>query len=159
MKEYKFVLDSSGVIRSNLDFSCGGYAIPNSVMAELTNRARDAVEQAIASGKVKPIEPSDSSLSKVKAAARETGDLNVLSEADLDALALALEHKIPVISDDYAIQNTAAKLGVEFKATFHEGIRKSMKWIFKCTGCRREYDGKTTVCSVCGSPVKRTGQV
>lgn len=158
MMTLKFVLDTSGIIRSSLDFTAGSYVTSSSVLSELSDyKAREAVEYGIRIGRISLKEPEEAARKVVREAAAASGDLKVLSGADLDVLALAWEHKIPVISDDYAVQNTAAHLGIEFKATFHEGIKRKVSWRFLCSGCGREYDAKTVVCSVCGSKVKRTG--
>jgi len=131
--------------------------MPGSVLEELSSNSRDAVDYGIRIGRVSIKEPGEASRKAAIEAATSTGDIKALSRADLDVLALALEYGIPLISDDYAVQNTAAKLGVEFKTTFHDGIKKKVTWVFTCSGCKREYDSKTSSCSVCGSKVVRKG--
>jgi|TARA_Y100000034_G_scaffold89158_1_gene107197 UPF0271 protein len=76
------------------------------------------------------------------------------SEADKELLALALEFRAPVVTDDYGIQNIATKLGVEFIPVLEEGITKVIEWEYYCSGCRRKA-GKSGVCKVCGGRIKR----
>ncbi len=54
-------------------------------------------------------------LQKARQAASETGDLSVLSPADLDVLAKALEYGATVATDDYAVQNVALHLGLKIE--------------------------------------------
>ncbi|MCX6695884.1 MAG: hypothetical protein NTU61_06270, partial [Candidatus Altiarchaeota archaeon] len=142
-----FVLDSSGIIRSNLDFNDSGYLTSSSVLSELSDpRTRDSVDYGIRIGKISIKEPGREYRRMVEDAAGRSGDLKALSEADLDVLALALEHKLPVISDDYAVQNVASHIGVGFKSTFHEGIKEKVEWKFACQGCGRSYDSSVKSC-------------
>jgi UPF0271 protein len=153
--EPSFVLDASGVIRSTLDFSSGGYAIPSSVRRELqAEPARTAVEEGIRNRDIKIVEPSREGLQKASKAAEETGDINTLSPADLDVLAVALENNLTVISDDYAVQNTAAKLGLKVQATTHKGIEKQLMWKWACSGCGREMKAQGE-CPICGHKAKK----
>ena len=85
-----------------------------------------------------------------------------ISEADKELLALAIEFKAPVVTDDYGIQNIAKKLGVEFIPVEQEGIKKVIEWEYYCSGCRknmgRRGDGarKTSgTCRDCGGRIKR----
>ena len=153
------VLDSSGVMRSSVNFMNGYFLTSASVLSELASeRVRDAVEFGIRIGRISIKEPGAAFRARVEEAAANTGDGEALSGADLDVLALALEHGIPIVSDDYAVQNTAAELGVEYKTTLHDGIRKRVVWVFRCSGCSREYDAKVKTCSVCGSQVRKSSK-
>ena len=77
-----------------------------------------------------------------------------ISEADKELLALAIEFRAPVVTDDYGIQNIAKKLGVEFIPVLEEGITKIIEWEYYCSGCRRKA-GKSGVCKTCGGKIKR----
>ncbi|PWR71790.1 NOB1 family endonuclease [Methanospirillum stamsii] len=101
-------------------------------------------------------DPHDDSISEVLAAAEKSGDRTVLSPTDIDILALALELKGEVYTDDFALQNTARKLGVNIHPIIQ---RKSIekKWKLRCSGCGKYYSSMPddSVCGICGSPVKR----
>jgi len=76
------------------------------------------------------------------------------SEADKELLALALEFRAPLATDDYGIQNIAKRLGIKFVPVAQEGIKKVISWDYYCSGCRKK-SGKSGVCKVCGARIKR----
>jgi len=117
---------------------------------------------AAESGKLKIKEPSVSFLDKVKESSKKVGDVLFLSEADLQVLALAMEIKDTgeeplIVTDDYAIQNVANKIGVEFASLMTFGIRFRFDWILYCPACHRKYpsDYKLKTCEICGTELKR----
>lgn len=149
------VLDASGINRGSLDFSEGGYCIPPSVRRELhEGNAKTAVEEAIRAGSIVVSEPAKASLETVAEAAKETGDITSLSGPDMDVLAAAAESGLIIVSDDYAIQNTASKLGLKVEATSQKGIEKRITWSWTCGGCGKKASGPGT-CPVCGHRNKR----
>jgi UPF0271 protein len=120
---------------------------------------------AIESGRLKISEPSQEFLDKAKAAATSLGDSFVLSKADMEILALALQFKAAgsnpqIVTDDYAIQNVSTQLGVGFISLATFGIRRVLNWIRYCPACHREYhtNYKSKECSVCGTELKRKPQ-
>jgi UPF0271 protein len=117
---------------------------------------------AVENGKLKVKTPSEEFLNKARTSAIMVGDSFFLSETDTQLLALALELKAAgyspqIISDDYSIQNVAAKMGIEFTALATFGIRRLLEWVRYCPACRREYpaDYGSTTCIVCGTELKR----
>lgn len=93
---------------------------------------------------------------KVVSLSRETRDVEELSETDIDILAKAYEYKDDsiLLTDDYAVQNVASVLGIEFKPIAQKKIKDVLVWGKKCTACRRKFD-KGDECPVCGSPLKK----
>jgi len=117
---------------------------------------------AVENGKVKVKAPSEEFWKRVKASANRVGDSFFLSETDLQILALALELKKEgytpqIVTDDYSIQNVATQLGIEFVSLATFGIRRLLEWVRYCPACHREYpaDYNSTICSVCGTTLKR----
>ncbi len=99
-------------------------------------------------------EASDESLSEIIEAAKKTGDIHKLSNTDLKVLAKALDeikkgNDVVLVTDDYAIQNVAMKLGIKFEGIVQNQISKEYKWVKVCRGCGRKID--TDVCPICGS--------
>jgi UPF0271 protein len=155
MKKRIFVLDACGIMRSTMDFSSGGFRIPDSVYRELLSESsKTAIDASILRGDVVRASPDDVSLLKASDAARETGDISRLSSADLDVLALALESNATIVSDDYAIQNTARLIGVTVVPVTQDGIRKQVSWVWSCSGCGRSMSQQGE-CDVCGHRAKR----
>lgn len=119
-------------------------------------------QTAVESGRLAVRVPSQEYLVKAEASASTVGDTFFLSETDKQILALALELKGSgcsprIVTDDYSIQNVAAKLGIEFVSLATFGIRRLLEWMRYCPACRREYpaDYASTRCTVCGTELKR----
>ncbi len=96
-------------------------------------------------------QPTAESLRKVDAMAAKTGD--TVSPADKDALALAMDMDVPLVTDDYASQNVASFLGMKFIPLSKPGITKRRVWKLKCPNCGNWLTG--SVCPVCGVPGRR----
>lgn len=153
------ILDSSYILHSNLDFSDGTYGITNSVLGEIRDdKANLTVNIAIRNGDIKIIDPSLKSRKKVKEIAKKTGDLERLSQADIDIIALTLEGKNSILlTDDYGVQNVASALKLKYQKLQQRGIRERFIWIKICEGCGKKYENKEEgkICRVCGSALRR----
>ncbi|WP_101294209.1 NOB1 family endonuclease [Halegenticoccus soli] len=99
--------------------------------------------------------PADGTVEKVRRAAVETGDREVLSETDIRLLAAAFELDATLVTDDYAMQNVADRLGIAVEVIARDGITEQRSWIFQCAGCGREFDEHRDRCPVCGSGLSR----
>ena len=102
-------------------------------------------------------------LNEAKERAAESGDLPRLSDVDLDVLALALGLNIPLVTDDYRLQNTMNAAGKQSNSVGTSGAKQVWKWELRCTGCRistevpenvsRSKKGDVGDCERCGSPL------
>ena len=101
-------------------------------------------------------EPTSTSLRKVREASSRTGDSTRLSPTDIEVLALALELKAQVLSDDYSLQNLATYLGIPFKPVGLKGIKDLRRWRWRCIGCGKVFDKEMPDCPICGSKLKST---
>lgn len=117
---------------------------------------------AVENGKIKILAPMEEFSNKVKASASKLGDSYLLSETDMQLLALALQlkaqgEKPEIITDDYSIQNVAKQNGIAFYALATSGIKRLLEWIRYCPACHREYPVNSTfsTCQVCGTELKR----
>lgn len=79
---------------------------------------------------------------------------DTLSETDKDILALALQYKGRIATDDYGIQNVAKLLDIKFESIREEGIEKVFHWTYYCPACFVEYEKEGT-CEICGTKLKR----
>jgi len=97
----------------------------------------------------------------VRETARATGDIGRLSEADVQVLALSLQLNeqngdVQVLTDDYAVQNVCATLGLPFSSSMTRGIGSQIIWEWFCPGCRVSYPHpRGGVCPACASQLKR----
>ncbi|MBR9682025.1 MAG: hypothetical protein GOV00_04500 [Candidatus Altiarchaeota archaeon] len=102
---------------------------------------------------VEIVAPNDTKLKAVMETAEKTGDLDVLSRADVEVLALALQIDGIVCTNDFAVQNVAKKLKLEVEGVSRE-ISKEIKWCWYCPACgwKRARKGE---CERCGTETKR----
>jgi UPF0271 protein len=138
------------------------YSVP-----EVTDELRDQTGPSYrlaasrSSGKLRIQSPTSPSIDEVSKNASVLGDKVVLSKADTNILALALdlrkEGRTPVIvSDDYAVQNVAEGMGIAYQPLATLGIREKFNWTIYCPACFRRYaQADFDVCPVCGTKLKR----
>jgi endoribonuclease Nob1 len=85
----------------------------------------------------------------------QSGDYSKLSKADISVLALAYQLDKTLISDDFAVENTAKLLGISIMPLVTKGIKHTRKWISFCGTCGKGYGPNITECSICGNRLKR----
>jgi UPF0271 protein len=159
------VLDTSAFI--------AGYGAPGSDEALYTVPAvkgevregglqRFRLENAERTGVLRVLEPGEKHRKEVQRVLVEMGETGVLSEADTQLLSLGLQLKnegknTVIVSDDYAVQNIADRLGLGIKSLVTQGIKRRYRWITYCPGCRRGFQDPPAdrVCPVCGTRLKR----
>ncbi len=126
-----------------------------SVLDEVRD-ARSRTIMEIMNVKIEP--PLQSFIREVTSKARETKDSEELSRTDLDLLAKALEYSrnenIILVTDDYAIQNTAIQLGINVIPAGQKKIKDILHWEKFCMGCKRRFPAGDN-CPVCGTPLKK----
>jgi UPF0271 protein len=123
------------------------------VVAELKDlRSRVRFDLLCESG-LRVQEPGREARDRVGAAAVRSGESEALSATDLEVLALAFEIGAGIVTDDYALQNAAHRLGVPVITLHQKGARR-FTWQYRCTGCGRSYE-KPGECPVCGAAIKR----
>ncbi|AIU70818.1 hypothetical protein TEU_11010 [Thermococcus eurythermalis] len=146
------VIDAAVFIQG---FDVEGVTTPKVVEEVKDPESRLFLEGLISAGKVKVLVPSLESVEAVKEAARKTGELGELSEADIEVLALAYELKGTLFTDDYNLQNIAKTLGIEFR-TLKRGIKRVIRWNYVCIGCGKKFSEMPPegMCPDCGSPVR-----
>ncbi|MFB6281173.1 MAG: NOB1 family endonuclease [Haloferacaceae archaeon] len=99
--------------------------------------------------------PAEEAADRVRRAAGETGDGGELSETDVRLLAAAFELDATLVTDDYAMQNVADRLGIDVEVIARDGIDERRDWRFQCQGCGREFDDSRDRCPICGSELTR----
>jgi endoribonuclease Nob1 len=147
----KCVLDST-VFFSEYSIE-GDLYTTTSVIGELVDfHAKCRYEKLAAEG-LHVTDPQQESKDRVMAAAEKTRDSRVISGTDQDLIALALDLDAVIFTDDFAIQNIAAELGVAIHPIQQRAAKKII-WKYRCSGCGRYFktDGE---CLICGSKIKR----
>jgi endoribonuclease Nob1 len=151
------VLDASAFYAGVPFLSSSKCYTTNLIFTEVKHikKSYSALESLIDAGNLKIMEPEKSFLKKVTNIAQKTGDYSRLSSADISIIALATQLKITLISDDYAVQNTATLLGVHTKSIGTKGITKVGKWIAICYVCHKSYSPNIMECVLCGNKLRR----
>lgn len=159
------VLDTSAFIvgYDPLSNSHTAYSVPEVAQElSLSGMARTRFETAVESRRLIVKAPSEDSSRRISQESSNLGEKYVLSEADLMILALALDLRNEgaepaVVSDDYAIQNMAERLGLRYMPLGTFGISYGFKWILYCPACFRRFPGdySNKDCSICGTPLRR----
>ncbi len=148
-----YVLDSSAFIYG-VKVAGDVYTVP-SVIQELKSVSADVRLQALLKDGLKIEPPSEKDVNVVMEKAKSTGDYPKLSPTDIDLLAKALQIGGTLITDDYSVQNVAARLGIETRPIRQERIQRVVTWRYRCVGCGRIYKTETeATCPVCGSEVR-----
>ena len=114
----------------------------------------DALGILLETNRLKIREPDGQSTQAAIKAAKNTGDFPQLSKQDISIIALGIETKGQIITDDFAISNVAKNIGLNIAPIMTKGIKDVGKWIHYCPGCKASYqNGKE--CSICGTALKR----
>ena len=145
------VLDAS-VFFSEIPVEGPAWTTP-SVVGELADLHAKCRFEALAAMGLSVREPRAEDLARVAAAAVRTGDAGVLSATDREILALALELSAVLVTDDFAVQNVAHRLGIETRSIRQRAAR-AIRWRYRCSGCGR-YWREPGDCPVCGAAIKR----
>jgi len=120
-----YVMDSA-VILNNFNFSFGEdvYFTTNQILDEIIDfRSKQLVEAGLKQGMIKIQEPKKESIFLIKKASNELNIPHKLSSADISILALALDLKFPLLTDDYHIQKVCLKLDLKFDSVFRDKIK------------------------------------
>ena len=113
-----------------------------------------ALEMLLETGRLKIREPDSKATDVAVRVARDTGDLQQLSRQDISVIALGIEMKGEIVTDDFAVSNVAKNLGLKVSPVMTTGIRDVGRWIHYCPACRTNHtSGKE--CPACGTLLKR----
>ena len=153
----EFVLDASAFYTGIPFLSSSKCYTTNLVFEEIEHikKPYHAIEALLDAGNLKVIEAEEPYITSVINIAKKTGDFSKLSFADLSILALAMQLKITLISDDYAVGNVAALLNIPLKTTGTKGITKVGRWITFCRACGKAYKPNIRECMLCGNKLRR----
>ena len=99
-------------------------------------------------------DPGNESINTVKDTATKTGDIQTISKQDISVIALALENKMELITDDFAVTNVAKHLQITTSALMTQDFKTVGKWISYCSICGKEFS-KEKECPICGSKLNR----
>jgi endoribonuclease Nob1 len=150
-RSMKYILDTS-VFFSAFPVEPGSFTT-SSVAMELADLASKCRFDLLTDQGLLVRSPDPTTVLAVREASRHSGDMPVLSETDLDLLALATELEGTIVTDDYAIQNVANHLRIPV-LPIHQRPAAKRTWKYRCTGCGRYYKD-IGECPVCGAIITR----
>ena len=154
IRQKKLILDTSAILSRRVSLMQGNVATTTSVLDEI-RLGKIARYTSFSSDMMDIVTPGKESLCAARKAAEETGDLHELSSTDLDVIALCLDLNGILVTDDYAMQNVASRLGLEFMGADLKPIDRDIKWQYRCTGCGKIFQQHVEICPVCGHQTKR----
>ncbi|MCL4307383.1 MAG: hypothetical protein M1302_03800 [Candidatus Thermoplasmatota archaeon] len=150
----KLILDTSAILSRRVSLMQGNVVTTPSVLDEI-RLGKIARYTGFSSDMMDILAPGRESLSAAREAAEATGDLHELSSTDLDVIALCLDLHGILVTDDYAMQNVASRLGLEFMGADLKPIDRDIRWQYRCTGCGKTFQQHVEICPVCGHQTKR----
>ncbi|ALU11515.1 Nucleotide binding protein PINc [Ignicoccus islandicus DSM 13165] len=151
-KGNKFVHDTGSLLAGTPSLLIGeNYTTPLNLKEVRDKESKNFLSIYIE--KLKVVEPEAKFLRIVKEKSEELGEN--LSDADVAVLALALQLRATLLSDDYGVLNVASELGIPWKTVRTKGISERRKWVWYCPNCGRTFERHLRECPACGSPLRR----
>jgi UPF0271 protein len=155
---FKYALDASAFYTGLVFLSSAyQYWTTQAIFDEVKHikRSHGAIEALLESNTLQVLNSDRKNIDKVVAAARRTGDYQKLSEADISVIALALQLKIALVTDDYAVANVATTLKIPVKSVASKGITHTRRWIAYCSACGKAFGPNAKECRLCGNRLRR----
>jgi UPF0271 protein len=157
---HKYVVDMAGLSKAIKGKTY--YTVPE-ILLEIHNPLEKAIVEAkICSGQILIREAKRKYYNLARLEAKKTGDVKVLSQADLKLLALFLEisnenDQVTLLTDDFALQNIAKNLKLKVRKIVGSEIRKIIFWKFYCPFCGNLFPSgyENELCSECGTKLVR----
>ena len=150
------VLDSSAFY-AGIPFSSNEPSYITSVVyneIEHIKKDHDAVQILIETKRLMISDPEHRFIITANNAAKKSGDFPNLSDEDISTIALSLQLKAELVTDDFAISNVAKNLSIKVIPVMTNGIKKIVTWIYYCPGCKTDFS-ETMNCPNCGNRLKR----
>ena len=114
----------------------------------------DAIQILIETKRLTINEPEEQFMNAANNAAKKSGDFSNLSDGDMSTIALSLQLKAELVTDDFAVSNVAKNLNIKVIPVMTDGIKNVVTWKYYCPGCKVNFS-KVTVCPRCGNKLKR----
>ena len=113
-----------------------------------------AIDILVTTNRLKIRDPSSEFLEMARKESKKTGDFNQLSKQDISVIALCIQLKGELITDDFAISNVSKNLDIKISPLMTSGIKDVGTWIHYCPGCRKNFNSGSE-CPLCGTLLKR----
>ena len=114
----------------------------------------DAIQILIETKRLTVNDPEEMFIIEANDAAKKSGDFPNLSGEDISTIALSLQLKAELVTDDFAVSNVAKNLNIKVIPVMTTGIKNVVTWRYYCPGCKINFS-KVTECTRCGNKLKR----
>jgi rRNA maturation endonuclease Nob1 len=133
------------------------------IIGEVRNRlSRFRAETLFLLDRMEERTPNDDDVRRVESASTSAGDKSVLSQNDIELIALALTISNEVtdttlVSTDFAVLNTASHLGLKILDP-NKKFGQKITWGMRCPACnyKSKIPTRETECPVCGTELRRS---
>ena len=150
------ILDASGFYAGIPFASSEKFLTTSLVFEEIKHikKNQDALGILLETKRLEIIEPEKKYVDLIKKQAKITGDFQKLSEEDISFLALGLQLKNELVTDDFSVSNVAKNLGLKVIPVMTTGIKNIGNWTYYCPGCHKKFTGISD-CPICGNKLRR----
>lgn len=154
---YEYVLDANAFYLGLPFFSFTKCYTTSLVFEEIHHlkSSFSLMETLVETDNLRIVDPDEKFTNEVYGVTIKSGDSSKLSKPDISVLALAYQLNKILISDDFAVENTAKLLGISVMPLGSKGIKHTRKWISFCRTCGKGYSPNITECLICGNKLKR----
>ena len=114
----------------------------------------DAIQILIETKRLTVNDPEEMFIIEANDAAKKSGDFPNLSGEDISTIALSLQLKAELVTDDFAVSNVAKNLNIKVIPVMTDGIKNVVTWRYYCPGCKANFS-KIIECPRCGNKLKR----
>ena len=121
---------------------------------EHIKKDHDAIRILIETKRLTINEPDNKFVIAANDAAKKSGDFSNLSDEDISTIALSLQLKAELVTDDFAVSNVAKNLNIKVIPVMTAGIKNIVTWRYYCPGCKIDLS-RVTECPRCGNKLKR----
>jgi UPF0271 protein len=117
-------------------------------------KSHDAVQTLIDLGRLQIVEPEEKFLKFILDESENIGDSAELSKEDMSVLALCVQLKGELVTDDFTVSNVARHLNLKVIPIMTKGISKVLDSVYLCPACNKSFK-KMSDCPVCGSKLRK----
>jgi rRNA maturation endonuclease Nob1 len=159
-----YVLDTGVLVSTWTDRNVDStFVTTPTIIGEVRNRlSRFRAETLFLLDRMEERTPNDDDVRRVESASTSAGDKSVLSQNDIELIALALTISNEVtdttlVSTDFAVLNTASHLGLKILDP-NKKFGQKITWGMRCPACnyKSKIPTRETECPVCGTEMRRS---
>ena len=117
-------------------------------------KSHAAVQTLIDLGRLTIVEPEEEFIKFILIESKNTGDFSELSKEDMSVLALCVQLKGELVTDDYTVSNVAKHMNLKVIPIMTKGITKVLDSVYLCPACNKSFK-KMSDCPICGSKLRK----